>query len=134
MKGTTPRGLSTNIQPSVPFTDTELIIQWEKIKLDFQSKLLVALAEYWKRYKTKLQKELSKLEKSLKANSVEEEWSKMEEILIKVQTATQERYKNKTRTNPARRKETENSSRGPSGSEERRRPTRRTGTRNQTTN
>jgi hypothetical protein len=49
MKGTTPKGLTATIQPSVPNTDTELLIQWEKIKLDFQAKLLLALAEYWKR-------------------------------------------------------------------------------------
>jgi hypothetical protein len=129
IKGTTPKGLVSTLQPSVPFTDTDLLIQWERIKLDFQSKLILALCEYWKRYKTKLNKDQSKLEKTLKANSVETEWTRMEEILDKVKMTTKERF-HKRKTNPPIRGEQENSSGNKSG-EGRRRPLRRRGERNQ---
>jgi hypothetical protein len=131
IKGTTPKGLTSTIQPSVPYTDTDLIIQWEKIKLDFQSKLILALAEFWKRYKSKLQKEQTKLEKTLKANTVDQEWKMMEEILLKVQMATQERYNKKMGQNP--RRDPGDLSKEQSG-EGRRRTTRRTGYKKQTTN
>lgn len=131
MKGTTPKGLTATIQPSVPNTDTELLIQWEKIKLDFQAKLLLALAEYWKRNKTRLEKEQTKLEKTIKANTVESEWTLMEQILLKVQAATSERYNKKKGLIP--RREIEDSSKEQSG-EGRRRTTRRTANRKQTTN
>jgi hypothetical protein len=124
MRGSTPKGLVSTIQPNVPFTDTDLLIQWEKIKLDFQSKLILSLAEYWKRYKSKLEKEKTKLEKNIKANCIDTEWTRMQEILEKVQLATRERF-HKKRNNPIR-KDTEDSSEGKSGEGKRRNLRRRT--------
>lgn len=133
MKGTTPKGLTSTIYPNVPYTDTDLLIQWERIKLDFQSKLLVALSEFWGRYKTKLMKDKTKLEKSLKANSTEQEWSTITEILQKVQESAQERFNNKRNQNTNTRRKQGNSSEDRSG-EEGRRQLRRRGNRNQTQN
>jgi hypothetical protein len=133
MKGTTPKGLTSTIYPNVPFTDTHLLIQWEKIKLDFQSKLLVALSEFWARYKTKLTKDQAKLEKSLKANSTEQEWTNITDILQKVQAAAQERFNTKRTQNNNQRRKQGNSSEDRSGEEDRR-PLRRRANRNQTQN
>jgi hypothetical protein len=112
MKGTTPRGLNSTIQPSVPCADTDLLIAWEKIKLDFQSKLLLTLAEYWKRYRSRLQKDDLKLEKQLKANSTDIEWQRIGEILDKVQHAAVERYKNKKKGPPQEQQQQARSRRG----------------------
>ena len=49
MKGTTPRGLTSQIQPNVPCADTDLLIQWERNRLDYHSKNLVNLIDYWNR-------------------------------------------------------------------------------------
>jgi hypothetical protein len=132
IKGTTPKGLTCTIQPNTPWTDSDFIVQWEKIKLDFHSKLLVALCEYWRRYKSKLQKEQTKLEKNLKANSTEPEWIKMQETLDKVLVAIKERY-NKKKTSQPPRGGTYKQPRNQNG-EDRRRTLRRPGNKNQTQN
>jgi hypothetical protein len=133
MKGTTPKGLTSTIYPNLPFTDIELIIQWEKIKLDFQSKLLVSLTEFWNRYKSRLSKDQTKLEKNLKANSTEEEWNNMTTILQKVQEAAKARFNNKKNQNTNQRRKPENSLEDRPG-EENRRVLRRRGNRDQTQN
>ena len=120
MNNTAPRGLTVNIQPNVPQNDTDFLIQWEKLKLDFQSKLLLALCEFWKRHKANLEEESTKLEQSLKANTTQEEWQTMQELIQKTMTQTGENYK-RQRVNPRqqRRGRQENSSQGKSGSDSR---------------
>lgn len=112
MNGTSPKGLSSNLQPNVPYADTTLLIQWEKVKLEFQSKLILTLSQYWRRYKEKLEEDHSRLSQQLKANTVHEEWTKMQEILQKVTDAAVMRY---TRRGERNTEEIENSSNAKDG-------------------
>jgi hypothetical protein len=119
MNGTSPKGLTSTIQPNVPCADTTLLINWEKIKLDFQAKLLVSLNQYWQRYLERLEVESTQLSEQLKANTNQEEWTKMTDILGLVSEAARLRYSRRKdqKRNTGR---TESSSRDPNGESNRR--------------
>jgi hypothetical protein len=125
MKGSTPKGLNITLQPSVPCADTELLIQWEKLKLDYQSKIILSLSQYWKRYKDKLIIEQLKLQDQLKANSIEEEWNRMAQILEKVEISAKDRYNNKKKNPNSTKGKPENSSKDRSGRERNKKPSSR---------
>ena len=60
--------------------------------MDYESRNLVNLSEYWKRYKVNIQSEANKLEQTLKANTIDQEWQLMLDILERVTATTQQNY------------------------------------------
>ena len=67
-RGTTPKGLQANVTSQIPEISTEFQLQWERIYLDFSTKLTNSLLDYWKNRledleskKTKLIKEATQL-------------------------------------------------------------------------
>jgi hypothetical protein len=80
------------------------------------------LSNYWRRYKDRLSLDYNKLQDQIKANSLEEEWTRMAEILEKVEISAKDRYNNKQKTKPKPQagKDAEDSSKDTNGKGKRR--------------
>ena len=103
LKGTAPRGLSSNIEPNVPGLDSILLVEWEKNKLEYQQNNLTILRSYWFRYRERLHSEGQLIEQHLKANTTIEEWQTMTTMLDKAIEATRKNYQSTQRTTRGRR-------------------------------
>jgi hypothetical protein len=114
INGTTPRGLQSNLQPNVPSIDTILIRQWEGVKLEFQSKLLVCLRDYWVRHHSSLLDKCGNLEEELRSKVNPEVWSRMEKQIETTMEATKNNY-NKPRRQQNQRRNQGGLSRGNNG-------------------
>jgi hypothetical protein len=105
MNGTAPRGLSSNIQPNVPSIDTILIRQWEGVKLEYQSKLLICLRDFWTRHHQSLLHKCESLEEELKSCVSSETWNKMNQQIESTMQATKNNYNKPRRPNNPRGKQ-----------------------------
>jgi hypothetical protein len=103
MNGTAPRGLQSNIQPNVPSIDITLIRKWEATKLEYQSKLLICLRDYWIRHHENLLQKCNKLEEELKSSTTEETWNKMQKQIDTIMKATRDNLNKPRRQNNQRR-------------------------------